>query len=230
MDHFRALTEEQTSFVASFKTGELTLDAGAQILVEGAHSPHLFTMLDGLAFRSNSLANGRRQVLNFAMPGDLVGLQGSLMGEMQHSAEALTKVRLCVFEKSRLEELFKKHPSLAYDVTWIAAREELILDEHLLSIGQRPALERAAYLFAFLARRGTATGLFERNVKFIPFTQAHVADTLGLSVVHTNKTLKKLAGRGLIHWRDGGCEVLDTEGLCELSGWQDSVTENRPFI
>src|SRR4029453_5950031 len=101
-------------------------------------------------------------------PGDLLGLQGTIMGEMQHSVEALSPVTLCVFERDKLMTLYNKHASLAFDLTWIAAQEERILDEHLLSIGRRSALERAAYLLAYLYQRARATLRFKGARVSIP--------------------------------------------------------------
>ncbi|MEQ8296000.1 MAG: Crp/Fnr family transcriptional regulator [Nitratireductor sp.] len=230
-DHFRDFEADELDFVSTFKTGELTADAGAAILVEGSHSAHLFTVLDGWAFRYKILDDGRRQILNFILPGDLAGLQGSLMGEMQHTVEALTPLTLCVFERARLGSLFSGYPNLGFDLTWIAAREERILDEHLLSLGRRSALERAAYLLAFLNRRARLAGLFDNGrKKVLPVSQQHLADTLGLSIVHTNKTLRKIAARGLVRWLDRGCEVLDEDGLCKIAGWSDPPAGTRPFI
>ena len=154
------------------------------------------------------------------MPGDLIGLQGSLMGEMQHSVEALSPMLLCVFERDRLHELYRNHPGLAYDITWIASREEQMLDENLLSVGRRNALERAAYLIAFISSRARTVGLNGGRAIEIPITQQHIADTLGLSLVHTNKTIRKLMDRKLILWRDRGCEVIDLDGLMALAGWE----------
>ncbi len=108
LDHFRAFTADELAFVSQFKTGELAVDGGATILVEGAHSAHLFTVLSGWGFRYKMLDDGRRQILNYIMPGDLVGLQGSLMGEMQHSIEALSPVTLCVFERGKLNRLYQQ--------------------------------------------------------------------------------------------------------------------------
>ncbi|UCI08721.1 Crp/Fnr family transcriptional regulator [Mesorhizobium sp. B1-1-8] len=223
---FRDFDKQELSFVSTFKRGELAVDRGATVLVEGSHSAHLYTVLSGWAFRYKLLPDGRRQILNYSMPGDLVGLQGSLMGEMQHSVEALSPMLLCVFEREQLHELYRNHPGLAYDITWIASREERMLDENLLSIGRRTALERAAYLIAFIVRRARGTGVTGK----VPITQQHVADTLGLSLVHTNKTIRKLMDRKLIHWRDGGCEVVDYEGLKKLARWQGLGEERRPLI
>jgi CRP-like cAMP-binding protein len=230
MPHFRPFSPEELRFVSNFKRGELVSEAGSHILSEGANSALLYTLLSGWAFRYKTLADGRRQILNYILPGDLVGLQGSVMGELQHSVEALSPVVLCVFQRDSLPELFRNHPGLSFDITWLAAREERMLDENLLSLGRRSALERAAYLIAFIHQRALAVGLTERKRLLIPITQQHVADTLGLSIVHTNKTLRKLAQRNLIRWHDRACEVLDAEGLREVAGWEEPPEGNRPLI
>ena len=213
-----------------FKTGELTAQAGSTILVEGSNSPHLFTVLSGWGFRHKTLRDGRRQILNFVLPGDLIGLQGSLLKEMSHSVEAMSDMLLCVFEREGITNLFRETPSLAYDVTWLAAREEQMLDEHLLSVGRRTAIERAAYLISFLSQRAKRVGVSQDGEALEPFTQTHVADTLGLSLVHTNKTLKKLQSRGLIKWQGRSCIVLDEEKLQAVGRWDGLGDVSRPFI
>ncbi|MGO7895837.1 Crp/Fnr family transcriptional regulator, partial [Rhizobium leguminosarum] len=75
----------------------------------------LVTVLAGWGFRYEMLEDGRRQILNYITPGDLVGLQGTMAGEMQHSVEALSPVSLCVFERDRLMTLYNKHASRAFD-------------------------------------------------------------------------------------------------------------------
>lgn len=226
---FRAFTEPELKFVSRFKRGELVAEPGSLILSEGAHSAQLFTVLSGWAFRHKMLDDGRRQILNYSLPGDLLGLQGSITGAMEHSVEALSPVVMCVFQRNDLESLFRHHPGLGYDITWLAAREERMLDDNLLSLGRRSAVERAAYLLSFLYQRAGAAGVPDRRL-LIPLTQQHVADTLGLSVVHTNKTLRRLAERGLIKWYERACEVLDPEALLELSGWPGLGEVRRPFI
>ncbi len=227
---FRELMEPELAFVSRFKKGELAVDKGATVLVEGSHSVHLYTVLSGWGFRYKLLPDGRRQIRNYVMPGDLIGLQGSVMGEMQHSVEALSPMLLCVFERDQLTELYREHPGLAYDITWLAAREERMLDENLLSVGRRSALERAAYLLAFIAARARGVGLDSRRRVQVPITQQHIADTLGLSLVHTNKTLRKLIQQDLIVWREGGCEVVDAEGLQALAGWEGLGDDRRPLL
>ncbi len=228
---FRDFSDEELAFVSSFKRGELLVDKGATVLCEGTKTPHLHTVLTGWGFRYKLLPDGRRQIVNYVMPGDLVGLQGTLMSEMQHSMETLSPMTLCVFERGELMSLYRQHAELAYDVTWLASREECMLDENLLSIGRRSALESLAYLVAFLVGRARASGLIsETAAPRLAITQQHVADTLGLSLVHTNKTIRKLTEKKLLRWRDGGCEVLDVDGLSDLAHWERQEARLRPFI
>ncbi|MFU0504945.1 Crp/Fnr family transcriptional regulator [Pseudaminobacter sp. NGMCC 1.201702] len=227
---FREFEPEELAFVSRFKKGELSVEKGATVLVEGSHSAHLYTVLSGWGFRYKLMPDGRRQILNYLMPGDLIGLQGSLMGEMQHSVEALSSMLLCVFEREQLHELYRNYPGLGYDITWIASHEERILDENLLSVGRRTALERAAYLLALLCSRAGSVGLERNDAVTIPVTQQHIADTLGLSLVHTNKTIRKLMDRKLVRWREGGCEILDPDGLQSLARWQGLSETLRPLV
>lgn len=228
--HFRAFSEAELQFVSTFKRGELVSDAGSTILLEGTHSPHLYSVISGWGFRYKTLEDGRRQILNYVLPGDFIGLQGTILSEMHHSVEALSDMILCVFERNRLFDLYENQPELGYDITWLAAREEQMLDEHLLSVGRRSAAERAAYLLAFLYERAEAVALFSRGPRIAPLTQQHVADTLGLSLVHTNKTLRKLKTQGVIAWLDSGFEIKDIDALKRIAGWDGLPDTPRPFI
>ncbi len=227
---FRQFSPEELKFISDFKRGELVAEAGTTVLSEGSNSAHLYTVLTGWGFRYKMLEDGRRQILNITLPGDFVGLQGSVLKEMGHSVEALSTMLLCVFERDRLWELFTSHPSLAYDLTWLAAREEQTLDEHLLSVGRRTALERAAYLLAFIFSRAKVRRMTKGGTLTLPFTQQHIADMLGLSLVHTNKTLKRLGALGVVRWQDRRFDVVDENRLAEIAQWDVPEEPTRPYI
>ena len=208
-ESLRAFTAEELAYVKEFKSDELRVDPGASFLREGTRSDYLYTVLSGWAFRYKMLDDGRRQILNYALPADMVGLQGALMREMEHSVEALTPLILCVFPRQKLWDLYARVPSLAFDVTWLAAREEQLIDENLVSIGRRTALERTAYVLLHLFTRAEEAGLVKDNAVQFPFTQQHLADTLGMSLVHTNKTLKRLLQSNAVRWKDRVFELVD---------------------
>ena len=230
IEALRDFAAEELDFVSEFKSGELTAAAGTTLLMQGTNSPHLYTVLSGWAFRYKMLPDGRRQILNYVLPSDFLGLQGTVLNEMQHSVEALTDIMLCVFPRERLWELYTNHPSLAFDVTWLAAREEQILDENLLSVGRRTAIERTAYLLMHLFMRAGQVGLTTNNTVQFPFTQQHMADTLGMSLVHTNKTLKRLSASKAARWKGKAFEILDRETLAEIAGYEQAEPPRRPFL
>jgi CRP-like cAMP-binding protein len=227
----RDFTAKELEFVVNFKSGELNVEAGTNILLQGTNSAHLYTILSGWAFRYKTLADGRRQILNYALPSDFIGLQGSISDEMQHSIEALTDMILCVFPREKLWSLYTDYPELAFDLTWLAAREEQILDEHLLSVGRRTSLERIAYLLLHLFHRAEEVGLTKGQSVQFPFTQQHVADTLGMSLVHTNKTLKRLTATRAVRWKERQFEIVDRDGLAQIAGYEPPRPRaRRPFI
>ena len=229
-ENFREFSGKELDYVRKFKAGELAIERGATVFLEGTDSAHLFTVLDGWAFRYKMLEDGRRQILNYALPGDLLGLQASIMGKLDHSVEALTDVVLCVFQRDRIWELYQSHPGLAFDTTWLAAREERLLDENLLSVGRRTAEERISHMLLSLAERARRTGLTAGNRVKFPITQHHLADTLGLSLVHTNKTLRKLVNKGVIRWQPGELQIKNSRQLSELAKYQVAPLVQRPFI
>jgi CRP-like cAMP-binding protein len=227
---FRALSPAEIGFMHQFKRGELVVEPGATILLENSASPHVYTMLEGWAYRHKGIADGRRQVLNFALPGDLVGLQLAILNDMQHTVTALTQVRLCVFQRDSFWSVYHDHPALAYAMTWVAAREEQLLDGLLLSVGQRSAIERTVYLALHLYDRAKAVGYATRDLLHTPFAQTHFADALGITPVHLSRTLRKLRDQGLMRWQEGTIYLENRPELEALAAYERTDGDPRPLI
>lgn len=227
---FTDMTEEEIAFQERFKVGELSVQRGTTILMEGSSSPQLYTVLAGQGVRYKTLENGRRQVINFLFPGDFIGLQAGLMGEMKHSVEASSPMVLCVFERSDLWQMFRAQPSRAYDLTWIAAMEEHFLGETIATLGQRDAIQRVAWALMRIHERLVAVGMGEGQTVPLPFRQQDLADALGLSLVHTNKTLARLRERELCDWSDGKLTLIDRKAVADLGMTEITVPDPRPLM
>lgn len=226
----RPLDLEQRKFMQGFKQGEFVIDKGTQSLVQGSISPHVYTLLKGVLFRYRILEDGRRAIVNFVFPGDLIGLQGAMDEPLLHGCEALTDATLCVFSRDRVVELFAEQPRLGFDLTWLAAKEESALEELLVSIGRRTAKERLVYLAIFLIERGIATGLVKKGTLEITVTQAQIGDTLGLSLVHTNRTLQSLRKKGLVIWTLTSISIPDMDAAREFAHYEGNGSGIRPYI
>ncbi len=221
---------EELRFMRKFKVGELVVDAGTTILMEGSNSPQLFTVLHGMGLRYKLLENGKRQVVNFVFPGDFLGLQAGVMGEMGHSVEATMKMTLCVFDRTEIWTFYKEQPSRAFAMTWLAAIEEHFLGEAVATLGQRDAQESVAWALTKIFIRGQALGLVDNSAMRLPFKQQDLADALGLSLVHTNKTLARLKSSQLAVWSDGILRIPDLKKLGGLALLDDLSPINRPII
>lgn len=223
---------DRIDFIQTLKIGELHIGTDAEIIPEGAHGGHLYTLLSGWAFRFKTLSDGRRQILNFLLPGDFIGLQQKMAADATHGVTALTEVRLCVFPRDSLWEIHRSFPDIAYDVTWLAAHEEALVDEVLLSVGRRNAAERIAILLLLLHKRAMSLQLGDAdNTVPFPVTQQHIADALGLSLVHTNKTLRRLEATGLHRIRGGRLSLPKPDALASLADYYArSAAAPRPLI
>lgn len=221
---------KELAFMERFKSGEMVVEPKTDILLEGARSPQLFTVFSGMGVRYKSLEDGDRQVINFVLPGDFIGLQAGVMAEMKHSVASTSAMTLCVFQRKGLWEVFQNHPERAFDLTWMAAREEHFLGETLATIGQRSGLERVAWALLQLFRRGRELGLTSHDKMPLPYRQNDLADALGLSLVHTNKTLQKLRAQKLANWSNGELEVYDLAALAEAAATEIPEREVRPLF
>lgn len=230
---FRENTADEIAFIASMRIDQIALSAGQTILQEGESSPPLYSLFSGWAIRYKTLPDDRRQILNFLLPGDVIGLQANMLGEAAHAVESLTDVVLCRHSRSKIWDLYQGYPELAFDATWLTAKEESLVDEAMLSIGRRSASQRIAMLLVHLYRRTRDYLPSESSAEpglLLPITQQHLADALGLSLVHTNKTLRRLRNSGYFHFTGQRLFMTDLVGLEQLADYREVPHRPRPLL
>ena len=225
-------TEEELTLVQSLKRREVSLQAGETLIHEGQTDAPLFTLLTGWAFRFKTLRDGRRQILSFLLGGDFIGVQQKMGDASAHGVDTLTEARFCVFQRDSLWELHRGSLSMGFNITWLAAHEESMMDETLLSVGRRSAEERVASLLILLFKRAAALEP-DGGTSGVPFplTQQHIADGLGLSLVHTHKTLRRLEKHGLHRIEHGRLRLLDVKAMARLAElYGDGRPTARPLV
>jgi CRP-like cAMP-binding protein len=226
---FKPNPPDEIQFIQSFKRAHVSVGAGQAIVHEGVRAG-LFTLYSGWAFRFKSLSDGRRQILNLLLPGDLIGLQDQSNETSPHGVEAMTDVQLCQFAHDRIWDLYRQYPALGYDITWLAAHEEGLIDENLLSVGRRTAAERIASLLIHLYKRAASLGMLREGRVPFPLNQQHIADAVGLSLVHTNKTMRRLYKQGLFELKEGWLGLPQPRALSRLADYFDKPLPPRPLI
>ena len=230
---FLAHSGEELALVQLLKQRERSLPPDTILIHEGQTDAPLYTLLSGWAFRFKTLSDGRRQILGFLLAGDFIGVQQKMGDAAAHGVMTVTESRFCVFKRDSLWELHRRSPAMGFNVTWLTAHEESVVDDTLLSVGRRNAEERVATLLIYLFKRALALEVNpgkQTGVRF-PLTQQHIADGLGLSLVHTNKTLRKLEQRGLHRIAAGQLYLRDAKALARLADlYGDGKPAQRPLV
>lgn len=222
--------DEEIDFIQGMKMEHRLVAAGGEIIHHGQSDAELFTLFSGWAFRHKTLDDGRRQILNILLPGDLMGLQASLLDASDHGIEAITDVEVCVFSRRKTWSLFERMPQLAFELAWLGAREENLVDENLTSVGQRTARERVAALVMGLYRRADHLGLVTNKSFAFPLTRQHIADALGLSLVHTIKTWSHLRKAGLFSTSNGILTLINPRLTERWAQYFERDWKPRPLL
>jgi CRP-like cAMP-binding protein len=214
--------DDELDVVERFKAGDKVLEAGQDLFREGEPSRELYTVLEGWMFLYKLLEDGRRQIAKIVLPGDFVGFQPDLEALLDHSAQALTDVRLCVFPRDNFLELNRAHPELAIRLTCLVAHDVEMSRDRLTSVGRRSARERVAHFLLGLFYRVRLRHQEPRGASIpMPLTQEHIGDALGLTSVHVNRTLRNLRDEGLIEIANRRLHILDPDRLADAAGFDE---------
>ncbi len=167
----------------------------------------------GFACRYKFLTDGRRQILCFLLPGDVLNLRHFISGRPQRPVASISALQLKAVSSKKLLAILERYPSLAR-VLWLSTlTEESIGQEWLVSMGLRTAIERMAHLLCELRVRLDAVGLVSDGGFDLPLTQGELAEALGLSAVHVNRTLQQLRREGHVAVQNGRVTILDFESM-----------------
>lgn len=176
-----------------------TLARGATIIREGEPPQHCAFLVDGFIVRQKLTAAGDRQIVALHIPGDPLDLQTLFLGVADHHIQTLTPAVIATVPRELIQALIAERAALARAVVISLLADASIGREWLLNTGRRDAQARLAHLLCEFACRMDAQGLTGDDGYELPMTQEQLGDTLGLTAVHVNRTLKALEAQGIIH-------------------------------
>lgn len=220
LSHFAPLMDQDMHVLGELAPGEERFRAHVDIVAEGDVPRSAFLMAEGMACRYRVLADGRRQILGFIMPGDICDLHGFLLEAMDHSIGTIVPSRIAAIPRDRVIAVMAHHPRIAAALWWSALQDEAMQRERIVALGRRDARGRVAYLLCELFWRQTANGTSEDHAVGLPLTQLEIADALGLTPVHVNRVLQEFRRRGLItleHRRLALLDIKRLQGIAELN-------------
>jgi CRP-like cAMP-binding protein len=223
LNALRRLSEAGAAAIRSAaRENVLKVVAGEDLICEGDRSSTVRLFLSGWACRYRVLEDGRRQIVNFILPGDTCDAHIYLFSTMDHSIATLTPVVYSELDRASFERLISSDVSVAEAFHCETLAAISIQREWVINLGRRDALERVAHLICELFERLRVVGLVDGNSFAFPVTQMDLADAMGLSTVHLNRTLQELRATGLITLRDRNLTIHDFQALSNTAMFNPS--------
>jgi CRP-like cAMP-binding protein len=210
------------------------MDKHRYVVRERDVATHSCVMLSGYSIRHKIVADGRRQIVAIHMRGDMVDLQNSLLGTADHSVQMLTRGKVAMIPRDAVKELALRRPQVAMAMWYDTLVDGSIFREWIANVGRRDSYTRVGHVLCEFALRLEVAGLGSPACYELPMTQEELADVVGLTSVHVNRTLKNLENDGLIG-RDRNRAVIigDWEKLAHAGDFDSNylhLRENEPAL
>jgi CRP-like cAMP-binding protein len=210
------LSAEELKFVVAMKTAHVGVRPREHIIEAGQVGAPLMTLYSGWAIRYRRGIAGRRHILSFLLPGDLVAAESALLGKVEHSVMALTPVTLCVLGGRSVADLFAAQADLALALYRNQLETIRNFDFEQVNGSTGNALARVAYLFLETFDRLAERGLANGTQCPFPLRRADIADRVGLSTMHLSRTLAMLKRQRLATLVDGALHIPNRARLVRL--------------
>lgn len=214
----RLLSREEQHALEDVVSPLKSVDAGTDLVREGERADSLFIVSKGWACRYTTTQEGGRQLPALLVPGDIGNLDSLLFDRLDYGLRTLTRAMVVVLPRDRALALAAQHPGIARLFTWLALVENAILSKWALSLGRRSAKERLAHLLCELSVRLDAEDGDQSSFAF-PLTQEQIADALGLTSVHVNRTMQQLRSEGLIAVANRTMTLPEVARLRQIGGF-----------
>lgn len=178
-------------------------------------------LVSGWAIRYRTTRDGERQIVNFLLPGDSIGLYGALFDRSYVGVELITVSKLAELPCTELMDAFRQSARLGAALCWIGGQDERFLEQQIVRIGALNTTERIAHLLVELQQRLLTAGTRPADATTMPISQKLLAEALGVSHVHANRCCRRLEKKGLIETDSEGLVLLDPLGLKQLCGLEE---------
>ena len=211
------LTDDEQDVLEGIRSATQTLRPGDEIVREGDRPGFSTLMLQGWSARVKFFSSGRRAISALHMAGDFVDLHSFLLRPMDHSVIALTTCKIAVVPHDRLKMVTERHPHLTRLLWLDTLVDAAVHREWIAGLARRSAVARMGHLFCELLLRCDAVGGAEALGYHLPLTQGMLADTLGLSTVHVNRSLQELRQDRLVSFERNKLKILNWDRLAELA-------------
>ena len=212
------LSEAERGMLARLEEGPLPVKRGEILQRDDERVDALYLMHSGRVMSYIVLEDGTRQITSLYFAGEFVGATAAL-GELAHeTVEAISPAVVSLIDKGALRTLMEAHPRLLALLFMLARDDRVMLTNRLKSIGRQNARQRLAAFLVEVHDRLGLVGMLETDHFNLMLTQEDIADALGLTPVHVNRTMRGLERDGLIERQGRIIRFVDADAMRELGG------------
>jgi CRP-like cAMP-binding protein len=212
------LTKDDELIIGSLSSGPKYYPPRTIMSHQGDTDSRLFIITSGWACNYKDLPDGERQVIDFPLKGDIVGIR-AFEGPSFDSLASVTELSTFEFSRPALQKAINRMPKFSQFILGAMARQHTIITEHLSNAGRRTAVERLGHYLLELNARLASFGEGDARGFDCPLTQQELADALGLTAIHVNRTLRELRNHNLAFFRSGVVEFPERAKLVKLVGF-----------
>ncbi len=205
--------------ITDLEAGARVIPAGSDLYQQGDFCSAYYIVLNGWVSLSVLLDDGSCQILDFALPGAMLGFQSGQNVPMYHSARCLSVVRVYAFPKYKLDSIIESNPRLALLLCRQITDDEARAHDHLTNLGLRGARDRIArFLLEIYVRLRSRLPTERGEIIQLPLNQGHIGQALGLTYVHVCRTLKSLREQKIVRLANHKLEIIDPPALVAAAG------------
>jgi CRP-like cAMP-binding protein len=223
-----ALSESGRSLLTGLTEDLIELKPRRKVIDESRPSDHMFIVISGWISEYRQLRDGGRQILNFKLPGEVLGVECLLYRVALHSAAAVTHCTVAPVSREKFEETQRLFPRLAAAFLLSSLRDGAILQEWAVNLGRRPAFPRIAHLLLELERRLRNSGFASGGSIPFPLKQQDIADCTGLTTPYVNRVLQQMRSMGLIQIGEESLEICNATELAKAAGFRPDYLQASP--
>ncbi|MDN2565871.1 Crp/Fnr family transcriptional regulator [Aquibium sp. A9E412] len=219
LSHGARLSREDCERLAAVERDRRIVAPRTDLIIEGEEPEHVHLVVSGYACRYKTLDDGSRSIMALLVPGDFCDLHVAILGRMDHSIATVSECEIVRIARPTIERLTERYPTVTRALWWATLVDEAVLREWLVNMGRRKTNQQIAHLFCELYVRMRTVGCTDGNSFAFPLTQDELADTLGISTVHLNRSLQKLREDGLVEFQGRVVTVPDLDRLSRYAGF-----------
>jgi CRP-like cAMP-binding protein len=219
------LTEPEQDYLQHLTQATTVVAPRRKLIDGGKKHDQAYILKAGWMIEFKMLRGGRRQIFNFRLPGEIVGVDSLAYTIALHSTATLSECEVAPLSLDAFEKAHRRFPRLAAGLFLLTLREEAIVHQWEANLGRRSAYERTAHLLSELCRRAHLRGLMNGSSFFLPATQQDLADCLGLTPPYVNRILRRMREEQLVRTEERTLEILDAPGLARIGGFDPSYLQ-----